>query len=286
MAEHVLQLSWSQQQRLHFMERQLLWGRKLTLSMVQEAFDVSRHQASRDIKLYRELVPDNVPPYNPADQCYRPGRSFTPLFAVTDPHEMLSVITHPVQNSLSLDAVPVLPRQMLDGVLPAVLTAIEYRTAFEAIYASASAPIGVKRVLAPVAIAYVDNRLHMRAWSEEHNGYRDFVLSRILTIPKLLKSTTELPTDLLWETWVDIKLAPNPALSDDGKRLISKEYKLNELGLYRVRAALVHYFLQTNFLPNSLEQLNQAKRNPWAYPVVVSNWKELKSYLFCDEKNN
>jgi len=282
--EWIPELSWSQQQRLHFMERQLLWGRRLTLSMVQETFDISRNQASRDIKLYRELAPENVPPYNPADQCYRPGRSFTPLFAVTDPHEILSVISHPVQNTQTLDAVPVLRRHILEGVLPAVLTAIEYRAAFEAIYASASTPIGIKRVLIPVAIAYVDNRLHLRALSEEHNGYRDFVLSRILTIPKLFKTKTKLPVDTMWETWVNIRLITNPYLPNDGKQLIFREYQLNKNSLYKVRAALVHHFLQTNVLPNSPEQWIQAKRHPWSYPVVISNNDEIEPYLFREEK--
>ncbi|HCC5835525.1 WYL domain-containing protein [Citrobacter farmeri] len=285
MAVTMQELSWSQQQRLHFMERQLLWGRKLTLSMVQEAFDISRNQASRDIRLYRELAPANVPPYNPADQCYRPGKTFTPLFAVTEPHEMLNVISHAVQNALALDAVPLLPRQIKEGVLPAVLTAIEYRAAFEAIYASASTPIGIKRVLVPVAIVYVDNRLHLRAWSEHHNSYRDFVLSRILTTPKFLSRKIEFPADLIWNTWINISLVPNPHLSDDGKRLICKEYQLDESGVYKVRAALVHYFLQTNILPNSPEQLLQAKSNPWSYPVTINNWEELKPYLFSTQEN-
>ncbi|WP_195765246.1 WYL domain-containing protein [Enterobacter hormaechei] len=206
------------------------------------------------------------------------------MFAVTDPHEILSVISHPVQNTQTLDAVPVLRRHILEGVLPAVLTAIEYRAAFEAIYASASTPIGIKRVLIPVAIAYVDNRLHLRALSEEHNGYRDFVLSRILTIPKLFKTKTKLPVDTMWETWVNIRLITNPYLPNDGKQLIFREYQLNKNSLYKVRAALVHHFLQTNVLPNSPEQWIQAKRHPWSYPVVISNNDEIEPYLFREEK--
>lgn len=278
------QLGWSQQQRLHFMERQLLWGRRLTLSMVQEAFEISRNQASRDIKLYRELAPDNVPVYKPADQCYRPSRSFTPLFAVTEPHELLTIINNQVQNSVALDAVPVLTRHILEGVLPAVLTALEYKTAFEAIYASASNPIGIKRVLVPSAIVYVENRLHLRAWCNQRLEYRDFVLSRILTVPKLLQQKPELPMDSNWETWLDLEIIPNPNLSSDGKQLISKEYELSEFGLIRVRAALVHYFLQSNFLPSSAEQLKQAKKQPWSFPVLVNNWNEIEAYLFSHQK--
>lgn len=281
MRKDIAHLGWSQQQRLHFMERQLLWGRRLTLPMVQEAFDISRIQASRDIKLYRELAPNNVPPYNPADRCYRPSRSFVPLFAVVDPHELLTVIDHPIQNKLALDAVPMLSRRILEGVLPAVLTALEYGTAFEAIYASSSAPIGVKRVLTPSAIVYVDNRLHLRAWCEKRQEYRDFVLSRLLTVPKLLKKEpTSLPIDALWETWLDIKLTPNPNLPIDGQQLIRKEYQLDGSSLVRVRAALVHYFLQVNLLPNSAEQLVQLKSQPWSYPIIVSNWEDLEPYLF------
>jgi len=280
MEKDISQLGWSQQQRLHFMERQLLWGRRLTLSMVQEAFDISRNQASRDIKLYRELAPDNVPTYNPADQCYRPNRSFSPLFAVTEPHELLTIIGRPLENSVELDAVPILTRHILDGVLPAVLTALEYKVAFEAIYASASNPIGIKRVLTPCAIVYVDNRLHLRAWCSDREEYRDFVLSRILTVPRLLNEKPDLPQDINWDTKLDIELTPNPNLSCDGRKLISIEYQLKKTGMIRVRAALVHYFLQANFLPNSVEQLEQAKVQPWSYPVMVRNWSALEPYLF------
>ena len=262
MDKEISNLGWSQQQRFHFMERQLLWGRRLTLSMVQEAFDISRNQASRDIKMYRLLAPDNVPAYNPADQCYRPSRSFSPLFAVTEPHELLSIISNQEQYTVELDAVAVLARPIIEGVLPAVLTALEYKSSFEAIYASASNPIGTKRTLVPSAIVYVDNRLHLRAWCSERNEYRDFVLSRILTVPKILQDQPKLPIDKKWETWIDIDLIPNPKLSIDGKGLIAREYQLDKLGPVKVRAALVHYFLQGNFLPNSKEQLEQAEKNP------------------------
>jgi hypothetical protein len=280
MNKEISQLGWSQQQRFHFMERQLLWGRRLTLSMVQEAFDISRNQASRDIKLYRQLFPENVPAYNPADQCYRPSKTFAPMFAVTEPHELLTIINNQEQHSVELDAVAVLSRHILEGVLPAVLTALEYKSAFEAIYASASNPIGTKRTLVPSAIVYVDNRLHLRAWCNGRKEYRDFVLSRILTVPKLLRQKLDLPMDKNWETWIDVVLIPNPKLSSDGKELITREYQLSRKGSIKVRAALVHYFLQTNFLPYSTEQFQQAQKQPWSYPILVRNWNELEAYIF------
>lgn len=42
--------------RLCYIERQLLWERRLTTTMLMETFGISRPQAQKDIKLYQQLA--------------------------------------------------------------------------------------------------------------------------------------------------------------------------------------------------------------------------------------
>lgn len=276
------EFSWAQQQRFRFIEWQLLWGLQLNAKMIMDTFGVSRYQAGLDIKAYNQQCPGNIRPYNPADRCYKPALSFKPLFASQNPTEFIESVSGQIPGHSPLSVVPILQRVIADGVLPAVMTAIEGNYRIQTIYASATTPIGSKRVLCPVALVYVANRLHIRAFCELRQEYRDFVLSRFLMTPKILvdERVEELPEDKDWKENVDITLVPNPKLDKDGQALIAREYALEEHTKVTLQKALIHYYLQANLLPHSKEQVSISKNNPWAFPLVVENWDEIAQLLF------
>ena len=56
MAVTINETSWPQLQRLRFIERQLLWDREVTLSMLTGAFGILRPEALDSIKTYIELA--------------------------------------------------------------------------------------------------------------------------------------------------------------------------------------------------------------------------------------
>ncbi|MDE1265809.1 WYL domain-containing protein [Vibrio aestuarianus] len=264
---------WAQIQRLKFIERQLLWGRALKTRMLVDTYGISRYQAIKDIKLYSEVHSSNVAPYDPAEKSYRPACAFTPKLISQDPIEVIREGGFTCIEGSEVATVPLLHRRVIDGVIPSILAAIDNKSDVEAIYASASTPVGKRRRMHPKVIIYTGNRLHIRAYCFEHEEYRDFVLSRILTKPKHLKPKTLQIDDIDYYEKIEIELFVNPALSEEGQDLIKREYGLLENRTVSVRRCLVQYFLQANALPVSKKQLEESKSSPWSFPVI-SNYQD------------
>lgn len=53
-------LQWAQLERMKFIEQSLLWSRKVSISALCKAFDITRQQAHKDITIYRELAPASI----------------------------------------------------------------------------------------------------------------------------------------------------------------------------------------------------------------------------------
>lgn len=273
-------ISWGHKQRLIYIEQQLLWGRCFKARMLMETFGVSRHQAGMDIKNYIELYPNNVKPYNPLVKYYEPSGKFVPDLAGVDPdypliHGLVDASDHP-----PIEVCTNLRRELDSKVVLAVLKHIEEQTAFEAIYASASTPIGSKRVLSPTKVIFASGRLHIRAYCHKKSEYRDFALSRFLTTPRPSKINKELPIDDLCERMLNVKVIVNPNLSEDAQALIHKEFSSILSESLRIKASLLNYFLQENNLPIDEVSLQKAASMPWSYPVIADLGGDAQEYLF------
>ena len=187
-----------------------------------------------------------------------------------------------LSDSKSVETIPTLKRNQIKGLLASIMLAIESQSDIQAIYKSSSSPFGAKRTLKPCGIAYVGNRAHLRAYCYEQCQYRDFVLSRFSTKPELIVQKTnklELPEDIMWEEFITVALEANPKLCNDGEALISKEYDLETASPVHIRKSLLHYFFAHNNLPLNNGDMILAKKNPWAFPVLVKNWQECGEYL-------
>ena len=278
-----IQLPWSQLQRLKFIERQLLWGRQLQTRLMVDAYGISRHQAMKDIKLYCQVFPENVKPYSPADMSYRPSHTFNPGLISEDICHVLDAGGFSSIVGAQVESVPVIHRRVIDGVIASVLSSLEIGADIEILYASSSTPSGARRRLRPSALFFTANRLHIRAFCYKKKDHRDFVLSRMLTLPELKKASEAVPEDASFFRELEVKVIPNPALDDIAQKLIAKEYELENERCFIVKECLVNYFLRANSLPSSLSQLRDAETSPWAYPVVAALDGGLTS-LFYSEK--
>lgn len=263
-------ISWGQMQRLKFIERQILWGRSFNSRMLADSYGISRYQVTKDIKLYTNLCPDNLKPYDPAEKSLRPTNGFKPMLISEDPIEVIRVGGFCEIEGSEVATIPSLNRLVLDGVIPSILSAIDNESDIEAIYASSSSPVGIRRRMHPTTIIFAGNRLHIRAYCYKRDEYRDFVLSRFLTIPRLLDPKKLLPVDDDYNQVVNIELLANPSLSQDGQDLIQREYNLIEHRGVSIRKCLVQYFLRDNALPASENQLNEALSSPWSFPVIAN----------------
>ncbi|BDU35080.1 hypothetical protein TUMSATVNIG1_56890 (plasmid) [Vibrio nigripulchritudo] len=246
-------------------------------------FGISRQQASGDIKLYKDLYPENLLPYNAADKSYRPSKAFNPHFISESLTPSFSESFEELSDSKSIETIPTLNRNQTKGLLSKIMLAIESESDIQAIYKSASSPFGARRTLKPCGIAYVGNRPHLRAYCYDHCQYRDFVLSRFSSKPKLIaprKSKVELPEDTVWQEVISVVLEANPHLCEDGKHLIIEEYNLEKVSPISIRKSLLHYFFAHNNMPINEEDFALAKKQPWSFPVLAKNWEECKTYLF------
>lgn len=249
-----------------------MWGREFKARMLMEKFGVSRPQVGYDLKQYMALFPKNVDKYNPSVKAYTPSTEFRPeLNALSDDSN--------VEGSC-LAKVPRVEKATSNAVLSLLLLAIQKEKGAELVYGSSSVPIGKKRLIYPTRIVSTANRLHFRGYCTLRKGYRDFLISRCLTKPMLKSRKIELPYDALWYEHIDVKLIVNPSLPEDGKDLVAYEYKEKLDQVTPMPKAMLHYFLIDNNIPNSDEQLEMARVNPWSYPVVVEMSNDVSTLLF------
>jgi len=270
MAVTINETSWPQLQRLRFIERQLLWEREVTASMLTSAFGILRPEALDSIKTYIELAPENVRPFEPSDRSYKPTAGFKPKLIPDSADSLFTIARLAAPTNPDFHSVPVLNRSTAPGTLAAILTAIEHRVRFEAVYVSMQNPTGTKRTLTPCAIISASNRLHVRAYCWDRQGFRDFVLNRFRTTPQLRMGEPDLlPEDSDWEETLSVRLVANPTLSAEQRALIVDDYDLNSLEPFQIRKALITYFLQANLLPTSASELDEAKQMPQRFPVLA-----------------
>lgn len=270
MAVTINETSWPQLQRLRFIERQLLWEREVTATMLTGAFGILRPEALDSINTYIELAPENVRPFEPSDRSYKPTAGFKPKLIPDSADSLFTIARLAAPTNPDFHSVPVLSRSTAPGTLAAILTAIEHRVRFEAIYVSMQNPTGTKRTLTPCAIISASNRLHVRAYCWDRQGFRDFVLNRFRTTPQLQMGEPDLlPEDSAWEETLRVRLEANPSLSAEQQALIVDDYDLNSLEPFQIRKALITYFLQANLLPTSASELEEAKQMPQRFPVLA-----------------
>jgi hypothetical protein len=265
-------IPFSQIERLKFIERQLMWGRAFKARMLMDKFGSSRSQVASDLKLYISLFPKNVDTYNPVVKAYTPSIHFTAgLIALEDDSG--------VEDSC-LTRVPVLSKTIESEILTLILQAVQANQGVELIYGSSTTPLGKRRLIYPVRLLSCVNRLHFRGYCSYRKEYRDFVVSRCLTKPRLKPPMTNLPEDHLWNEEIEINLHVNPSLSKEGQDLIRHDYKAQLEQKFTLPKAMVQYFIIENNIPSTKEQFQLAESKPWSYPLVLERSDEVDNLLF------
>ncbi len=276
-------ISWQLKKRFQFIEWHLMWERKFNARPLMEYFGISRYQATKDLKNYIIYAPNNVLSYDHLSKCYRPTTSFSPIFTNESPEEYLRTINDisDHEGAASIGEVPKLIRHIETGVLPSIMLSIDSKMAIDINYASANSPSGKNRRVWPTTLVYASNRLHLRAYCNERLDYRDFNVSRILSVPCITDIVRPPVIDVSWETKIEIKLVPNPALSNDARKLIAREFNLKKgVRVLNLRAALVQYFIQDNLLPCTNQQIEESKDKPWKFPLKIEDLEALVPWIF------
>ncbi len=245
------EFSFSQHQRLYFIDFRLMFVGSFSRSEVVQHFKLGLSAATRDINLYKELASQNLR-YDNADKRYFKTADFKPLFS----HDKESVLTR--LSSAQSDQTNIIygidlpfeaPSQLVipDVNLLAVLTqATLNNKAVDIEYVSLSSDQR-QRTIVPHSI--VDNglRWHARAFDFDSNEFKDFVITRVINArlsDKEITKVQKVESDQQWNQQVVLELIPHPN-NITYPQAIELDYGMTD-GVLRLetRAALTGYILR------------------------------------------
>ncbi len=291
MAKMFTDIKWGTRQRLQHIEVMAYYTGVITRSDLARAFGISDPAATKDLKLYNELAPDNLI-YRHSVFGFVPSGNFQPQFSQLNPADVLPMIAANLASAsgpygdqplygIPAESLPLPARLPTREVLAQILRAIKQGRKLQVSYHSLSdredtSGHELQRILEPHALANTGLRWHLRAYNEETYDFRDFVLSRFAAA-KMLSEAAESSAqyDDDWSEIVTLQLAPHPQL-DAQKRahlLIDYHHEEGRIEL-QVRRALIAYVLQRLAVDTTADH----SMNPNAYQLIILNRDEIEAF--------
>ena len=291
MSKMLNDIKWGTRQRLQHIEIMAYYTGVITRSDLARAFGISDAAATKDLKFYNELAPDNLI-YRHNVFGFVPGEGFQPQFSELAPDAILAMIAANLATTngpygdqplygIPTESLPLPSRLPGREVLAQILRSIKQGRKLRVSYHSLSGreggnDSGQERILEPHALVNTGLRWHLRAYNEETYDFRDFVLSRF-TAAQMLAEAAESSAqyDDDWSELVTLQLSPHPQL-DAQKRarlLIDYHHEDGRIEL-QVRRALIAYVLQRLAVDTSADH----SMNPNAHQLVVLNRDEIEPF--------
>jgi predicted DNA-binding transcriptional regulator YafY len=283
-----LDVKWANRQRLQYIEIMAYYTGIVTRSDVAKAFGISDAAATKDLKLYSDLAPDNLI-YKHNVFGFVPAEGFREVFSDLTPAAVLPMIEANLAAAggpyadntaiygVTVDSLPTPNRLPEKAVLAQILRAIKQQTKLEAVYYSLSDRDNRDpRILEPHSLVNTGLRWHVRAYSDNTYDFRDFVLSRFVEARKLeqaAESSAHYDDD--WTEVVTLQLTPHPKLDPQQRMSLMIDYRgNNELIELSVRRALIGYVLQRLSVDTSVDH----SLNPNAYQLVLVNREDIEPF--------
>jgi len=291
MAENVKMLheiKFATRQRLQFIEIMAYYIGYISRSMLAKAYGISDPAATKDLKLYNDLAPDNLE-YNPSLFSFVPSEKFDEVFANLSPQNVLPMFAQNILSAdnpsgdepiygISVEEMPFPIRLPQKPVLAQLIRTMKNKRQLKVKYHSLSQRDDEQqsRIIEPHALVNNGLRWHVRAYDHEHYDFRDFVLSRITEAEKLdTEAESSQNYDDDWMERVTLKLQPHPGLADKQKQALSYDYDMQDNIIeLNVRRALVGYLLQQMKVDTTAD----FSLNPNAYQLVVANRDEIEPF--------
>jgi predicted DNA-binding transcriptional regulator YafY len=277
-------IKWSQERRLQFIDFRLQWERRINRRDLMEFFKISVPQASADISIYSQLAPKNLT-YDTSSRTYLAPPGFTPIYDTTGPRQYLSQLLAldrqvlPEEHSFiahrpGVASVPLPTRTIDRDTLVLVLQAIGTRARLQVRYQSIARDEEQRRFISPHGFGYDGTRWHVRAYCHMRDGFRDFVVGRILEAGPLAASAVDPAEDFDWHTSVELVLAPDPSLSERQRRGVEIDYgmKAGKVSLMCRRAMLFYTLRSLNFESNGKPRKGERQ-------LVIVNLDDIRELL-------
>ncbi|MBM5571110.1 MULTISPECIES: WYL domain-containing protein [Deefgea] len=275
---------WGPEKRLEFIDFRLRWDGRLNRGDISDFFGVSTPQASLDIARYLEIAPNNAS-YDRSERSYLITNEFQPVFSSSQPQKFLSDLLAHACGTFnegdsflgwmpSVAVAPVPARKLSAETLITLLGAMRRSSALEMTYQSMTSPAPKKRLVSPKALGHDGHRWHVRVYCHLENGYRDFVIARILSLGAEQIAPIAPPIDHDWETTVTLVLAPNPGLPVAHQRVIELDYGMENGELhFECRRALLLYVVRNL----GLDEKEETK--PQIQQIILLNREEIAPLL-------
>ena len=283
------EIKFATRQRLQFIEIMAYYTGTISRSMLARAYGISDPAATKDLKLYNDLAPDNLE-YNPSLFSFVPAVNFDEVFANLSPRAVLPMfsqnlltIDNPSGNApiygISVEELP-LPARLPDkAVLAQIIRAMKTGRQLKVEYHSLTKrdEQDVKhRIIEPHALVNNGLRWHVRAYNHDNYDFRDFVLSRFSFAQQLgfdAESSQDYDDD--WVEKITLKLQPHPGLSEKQRIALNYDFDMQHGSLeIDVRRALAGYVLQQLKVDTSADH----SCNPSAYQLILSNREEIEAF--------
>ena len=274
-------LNWGVERRYEFIEFRLFWQGRINRGDLMNAFGVSTQQASLDLNAYIEQDKRNLV-YDKSRRTYLRGNHFKPKYFKPDTEEYFAQMRAVEQGHVSAEqswisfvpsfgATPVLVRGVVPETLRDVLAAIRESTALQVTYQSMSRPEPSAHWIEPHALAFDGFRWHARAFFQNAQIFKDFLLSRIIEVGGQGPVNAEPSADEAWHNEVTLEIGPHPKLSDNQRRVIELDYGMDAGRVQiSVRRALLFYALKHLGLDT-----DPAARRPHDQQIVLLNRDEV-----------
>jgi hypothetical protein len=243
-------ISFSQRQRLAYIDFCLLFKGAIHRQDLINRFEVGLSAGSRDFTLYKDLAPGNLV-YDPREKRYFQTENFIPVFEhdakrtlvklandISDGFDAIGDIHFPVESASSLNVPDIF-------VVAKVVQAIVNKKAMSVIYTSLSSGSGA-RELVPHSIVDNGQRWHVRAFDRKSQSFRDFVLTRIskVTVKAEPETHERIDCDEEWGRLISLEIVPHPK-NIQYATAIELDYAMEEGVLtLEVRAAMAGYLLR------------------------------------------
>lgn len=281
------EIKWATRQRLQHIELMAYYAGVITRSNLARAFGLSDAAATKDLKFYSEVAPENLL-YKHNVFGFVPTPAFKEVFADLSPAVVLpmieanlTVIGGPNQ-ARTVFGIPVdglaLPNRLPDKTVLAQITrAIHNHKKLKVSYYSLTMNDSSKeRVIEPHSLVNTGFRWHVRAYNEDTFDFRDFVLSRFVDAQCLdepAESSAQYDDD--WMEIISVKLAPHPSLDEKIQASLLIDYGTeNDVIEIKIRRALIGYLLQQLSVDTTKDQ----SQNPNKYQLIILNRDEIEPF--------
>ena len=281
------EIKWATRQRLEYIELMAYYTGLVTRSGVAKAFGLSDAAATKDLKLYSDIAPENLI-YKHNVFGFVPTTNFREVFADLSPATVLpmieanlTVVGGPSRDK-DIFGIPVsslsLPNRLPDkAVLAQVTRAIHNKKKLKVSYHSLSnRKANRERIIEPHSLVNTGFRWHVRAYNEDTFDFRDFVLSRFedaQTLDEAAESGAQYDDD--WVEIITLQLTPHPKLDEKNRSSLLIDYgSNNDIIEIKIRRTLIGYLLQQL----SVDTTEDHSLNPNKYQLIVLNRDEIEPF--------